>query len=461
MSGAATLNRLPLLDRRRSGVLLHPTALLQQDGAGALGGAALRFVDWLAEAGFGVWQVLPLGPTGRDGSPYWTRSDQAGNAVLVDPQREPPGGPDAFEQWCATQQHWLDDHVLFEALAQAHEGAPWWQWPAALRDREPAALAQARQALSERLRQLRRVQWQFDHQWSLLRAHAHERGVRLLGDLPIYVAPDSVSTWAQRDQFQLDALGQPTEVAGVPPDYFSEDGQLWGNPLYDWSRMQADGFVFWRRRLAGLLSRYDLLRIDHFRGLAAYWAVPWGALTARDGRWRDAPGEALLQAVRDELGDLPLVAEDLGVITPDVDALRRAFGLPGMRVLQFAFGGGADNPHLPHNHSVDLLAYSGTHDNDTTVGWAATLPAAARDHACRYLGCGEGDLASAVQRAALASVATLAVLPLQDVLGLGSAARFNTPGTVAGNWQWRLDLALLTPELAARYRVLNQLYGRC
>lgn len=455
------MTRLPVLDRRRSGVLLHPTALLQPGHPGALGSAALRFIDWLAEAGFGVWQVLPLGPTGRDGSPYWTRSDQAGNALLVDPKVEPPGGADAFEQWCADQRQWLDDYVLFEALAQAQGGAPWWQWPAALRDRDPTALAQARHALSEPLRQLCRVQWQFDHQWSLLRAHAHARGVRVLGDLPIYVAPDSVSTWAQREQFQLDAAGQPTEVAGVPPDYFSEDGQLWGNPLYDWPRMQADGFAFWRRRLAGLLSRYDLLRIDHFRGLAAYWAVPWGAQTARQGRWCEAPGAALLQAVRDELGDLPLVAEDLGVITPDVDALRQSFGLPGMRVLQFAFGGGADNPHLPHNHSPDLLAYSGTHDNDTTAGWAATLPHAPRAQACAYLGCGADELAASVQRATLASVAKLAVLPLQDVLGLGSEARFNTPGTVDGNWQWRLEPPALTPGLAARYRVLNQLYGRC
>lgn len=452
--------RLPVLDRRRSGVLLHPSSLLQEHGAGAFGSDAYRFIDWLAEAGFTVWQVLPLGPTGSDGSPYWTRSDQAGNPQFINPQLEPPGGHDAFEHWRHTQRHWLDDYALFEALAASMQGAPWWHWPEPLRTRQPDALAQAARHLHEPIAQLQHQQWQFAHQWAALRAHAHARGVRLFGDLPIYVAPDSVATWAQPQQFQLDAHGRGTEVAGVPPDYFSEDGQLWGNPLYDWQQMQSDGFAFWRQRLAGQLARYDLLRIDHFRALAAYWAVPADATTAREGRWRDAPGAAMLQAVRDELPDLPLVAEDLGVITPDVDALRRQFALPGMRVLQFAFGGDAGNPHLPHNHTPDLLVYSGTHDNDTTAGWALNLDPGTRQHARHYLHCDDNSLAQAVQRATLASVAGLAILPLQDVLGLDSAARLNTPGTVKGNWRWRAPLSTLTASLAAQCRELNALYGR-
>lgn len=452
--------RLPVLDRRRSAVLLHPSSLLDPLGAGAFGSAAFAFIDWLADAGFTVWQVLPLGPTGTDGSPYWTRSDQAGNPQFIDACIEPPGGQDAFLHWCHSQRHWLDDYVLFEALAATQHGAPWWQWPEPLRTRQPDALAEAARQLHEPIARLQRQQWQFAHQWAALRAHAHARGVRLFGDLPIYVAPDSVATWAQPQQFQLDEQGRGTEVAGVPPDYFSEDGQLWGNPLYDWQQMQADGFAFWRQRLAGQLARYDLLRIDHFRGLAAYWAVPAGARTARDGRWREAAGAAMLQAVRNELADLPLVAEDLGVITPDVDALRRQFALPGMRVLQFAFGGDAGNPHLPHHHTPDLLVYSGTHDNDTTVGWESGLDAGTRLHAQRYLCSSDDTLAQALQRAALASVAGLAVLPMQDVLGLGTEARLNTPGTVQGNWSWRLPMETLTPERAARYRELNLLYGR-
>ncbi|MFM1887257.1 MAG: hypothetical protein RL026_2414 [Pseudomonadota bacterium] len=453
--------RLPVMDRRRAGVLLHPTALSDDTGRGGLGDPALRFIDWLAEGGFTVWQVLPLGPTGADGSPYWARSDQAGNPRLLDPHWEPPGGEEAFRAWCAAEAGWLEDYVLFESISRSNRGTPWWEWPPSLRDREPAALDAARRVLAAPMEQLRRGQWCFAAQWQRLRAHAHARGVRLFGDLPIYVAPDSVAVWAQREQFRLDAQGLPVEVAGVPPDYFSADGQLWGNPLYDWTRHRADGFSFWRARVAAQWNRFDLVRLDHFRGLCAHWAVPFGALTARDGLWRETPGPELLQALRRDTGHLPLVAEDLGIITPDVEELRRSFELPGMRVLQFAFGGDARNPHLPHNHSPDCVVYTGTHDNDTTRGWLSGLEDGARRHLQDYLDLWDEDAIDMLVRAALSSVGRLAVLPMQDLLQLGSEARFNRPGTVAGNWQWRLDPGALEVPLARRHRELNELYGRC
>ena len=452
--------RLSVLDRRRCGVLLHPTAFLGGAQQGALGASAFAFIDWLADAGFTVWQMLPLGPTGADGSPYWARSDHAGNPRLIDPDAEPAGGSEAFEAFCRAQSHWLEDYALFEALAVAQEGKPWWEWPLPLRDREPQALDHARVQGAAHCHRVKREQWFFDDQWRRLRAHAQWRGVRLFGDLPIYVAPDSVSVWANRAQFQLDERGLPRAVAGVPPDYFAADGQLWGNPLYDWDRMREDGFAFWRERIREQLARFDLLRIDHFRGLAAYWAVPNGERTARNGEWRDAAGRDMLEAVLREQPDLPVVAEDLGVITPDVDALRRDFGMPGMRVLQFAFGGGAANPHLPHNHGLDTVVYTGTHDNDTTVGWYAQLDDAARRHLADYLGLWDDDGPDALIRAALASVAQLAVLPMQDILRLGSDARLNLPGTVNGNWVWRFSPDALSPALAGQYRELNALYGR-
>ena len=460
MGEPGRLQRLPVLDRRRSGVLLHPSSLLCEGERGALGARARQFIDWLAEAGFTVWQVLPLGPTGADGSPYWTRSDYAGNPLFIDPTIEPPGGQLAFAAFCRANEAWLDDYALYEAISQLQAGAAWWEWPVPLRDRDALAMVAATLRCADAITATQREQWQFAHQWDALRHYAQSRGVRLFGDLPIYVAPDSATTWTQREQFQLDAQGLPREVAGVPPDYFSEDGQLWGNPLYDWERMRNEDFRFWRERLSAQLSRFDLLRIDHFRGLAAYWAVPAGAPNARGGQWREAPGRDMLAAVAAVIPDLPVVAEDLGVITPDVDALRRDFGLPGMRVLQFAFGGDAANPHLPHNHGHDCVVYTGTHDNDTTAGWYAGLDNTVRSHLHDYLQFHHDDGAGALLRAALASVAGLAVLPLQDILRLGTDARLNLPGTVTGNWQWRASLEGLTPLLARQHRELNALYGR-
>ncbi len=453
-----------LLDRRRSGVLLHPTSLLQGAAGqlrGALGSAARAFVDWLARAEFSIWQMLPLGPPGHGGSPYWARSDFAGQPLLIDRSELPDrvaqrADYDAFR---AASRDWLDDYVLFEVLAERFQTA-WWDWPVEFRSREPAALATALAEYQGELEYRRIEQWYFDWQWRQLRSYAGARGVFLFGDLPIYVAPDSVATWSQREQFQLDADGRPAALAGVPPDYFSADGQLWGNPLYNWRQAEHDQFAFWRTRLARALQRFDLVRIDHFRGLAAYWSVPAGASTAREGRWCPAPGRALFRALAAEFPELPLVAEDLGVITADVNELRTAFGLPGMRVLQFGFDGSPGNPHLPHNYARDLVAYTGTHDNDTSLGWYRQLWQEERARVDYYLRADAGSVMDAMQRSCLGSVAQLVIVPVQDLLALGSEARLNTPGTAVGNWSWRLHPGALTPQLAVDYAALNRVYGR-
>jgi 4-alpha-glucanotransferase len=450
-----TSPRLSVFDRRRSGVLLHLSSL---DAALGRGGRA--FIDWLVAAGFSVWQVLPVGPTGRDGSPYWVRSDFAGNTLFLDPEEMPPADSADYVAFLESCRVWLDDYALFETLSTLHEGRPWWEWPEELRKRDAHAIARVLKDHAAEIESHRRQQFAFHWQWSRLREYAHERGVRLFGDLPFYVAPDSAETWAHPEQFQLDEHGRAKAVAGVPPDYFSETGQLWGNPLYEWRVMEEDGFSFWRARLHCQLERFDLLRLDHFRALAAHWSVPAGALDARGGAWHPTPGRAFLKAVRDEFGDLPIVAEDLGLITPDVVELRKEFGLPGMRVLQFAFGGDPDDLHLPHMHERDCIVYTGTHDNDTTLGWYLSLDSETQRRVEYFLRLTPGAMPEALVRVALGSVGELAIIPMQDVLGLGSEARLNTPGTSVGNWSWRLTEGALTSDLARRFALLNKMHAR-
>jgi 4-alpha-glucanotransferase len=445
--------RLPVFDRRRAGALLPLSAL-----EAALGRGGRAFVDWLSAAGFSVWQILPVGPVGADGSPYWVRSDWAGNPGFLDESELPDEHAPPDAQFLAESAGWLPDYALFEALTKAHGGAPFWRWPAPLRERESLALEAARRELAAELERTLREQYAFHVQWQRLREYARGRGVRLFGDLPFYVAPSSAETWSHRGLFQLTATGEPAAVGGVPPDYFAELGQLWGNPVYDWHAQRREGFAWWVARVRAQLGRMDLLRLDHFRALAAYWAVPAGAPDARGGVWHSAPGAELLTRLREEFSDLPLAAEDLGVITPDVLALREGFGLPGMRVLQFAFDGDPANPHRPYLHERACVVYTGTHDNDTTLGWYSHLDAVTAARVNLYLGA--GAMPEALVRTALASVARLAIVPVQDLLGLGSEARLNTPGTVSDNWTWRLPPAALSPALARRYAELNAVYGR-
>lgn len=447
--------RLPVFDQRRAGVLLPLSAL-----EAPLGRGGRAFIDWLSAAGYSVWQMLPTGPTGPDGSPYWVRSDHAGNPALLDPQELPAADATQSAAFFGAAAGWLPDYALFEALEQANGGAPFWQWPAPLREREPAALAAARAQLAGPVSRIEQEQYAFQVQWQRLRAYAAARGVRLFGDLPFYVAPSSAETWCHRGLFQLRPDGAPAAVGGVPPDYFSPVGQMWGNPLYDWEALARDGFALWVARVRSQLARLDLLRLDHFRGLSAHWAIPAAAVDARAGAWRSTPGDALLARLRAEFPDLPLVAEDLGVITPDVLELMRRYGLPGMRVLQFAFDGNTDNPHLPYRYVRECVSYTGTHDNDTGLGWYHSLDAGTRERVDFFLGDPGETMPAGLVRASCACVAQLAIVPLQDLLGLDSRARFNTPGTVTGNWQWRVPPGALTGELARRCARLNACFGR-
>lgn len=447
--------RLPVFDRRRSGVLLAMSSL-----EGALGRGGRSFIDWLADAGFSVWQILPAGPVGSDRSPYWVRSDCAGNTDFLDPAELPDPHAPIGADFLAASSEWLHDYALFEALTRSQGGAPFWLWPPGLRDREPAALAQAASSLAGELSRIKREQYAFFVQWKRMQAYAHSREIRLFGDLPFYVGPSSVETWAHRELFQLAPNGEPASVGGVPPDYFSELGQLWGNPVYDWEALQRTDFAWWLSRFRTQLSRLDLLRIDHFRAFAAYWSVPAGAADARGGAWLTTPGEQLLERVRLEFPDLPLVAEDLGVITEDVLAIKQGFGLPGMRVLQFGFDGEPGNVHAPYRHVRDSVVYTGTHDNDTTLGWYSKLDAETRARVDLYLQIPPSRMPEALIRTALGSVGELAVIPVQDLLGLGSAARLNTPGTSSGNWTWKLPAGALNRDLAERYAQLNVAFGR-
>ncbi len=479
------------LNERRAGILLHPTSLPAPGPVGNLGPDAYRFVDFLAASGVSVWQMLPLGPTHADGSPYQCLSVHAGDPRLIDPQQLVQRGwlsadivrrgdrthwfaeaqqifareateeeQRDFDRFLHTHASWLDDYALYSALRIEQQGRAWLDWPPALRDRDVAAMATARVRLAASIEAVQFEQFLFFSQWRALRRYAHERNVLLFGDMPIFVAHDSADVWAQREYFALDPNGHSTVVAGVPPDYFSETGQRWGNPHYDWDRMQHDGFAWWIARMRTQLMLFDLIRIDHFRGFQAFWEIPAEAETAINGHWVEAPGEALLDAMHDAFHGLPLVAEDLGIITAEVDALRRRYDLPGMKILQFAFGGDADNPYLPHNHEADSVVYTGTHDNDVTLSWYESLSAPAREHVMGYLGGPLEPMPWPLIRCAMASVARLAVVPMQDVLGLGQGHRMNQPGTTEGNWRWRFEWEQVEPELSQRLASMVELYGR-
>jgi 4-alpha-glucanotransferase len=500
--------RLP----RASGILLHPTSLPGRFGIGDLGPQAHAFLDFLVETGQRWWQILPLGPTGYGNSPYQSFSSYAGNPLLISPEvlvddgwldvndyRDYPALPDdrvdfdavakakdqlfrrafknfepshlGFESFLSDNADWLDDYALYMALKESHGGKAWYDWePNKLVIRGKRALNQVRKSLADSILYYQFVQYAFSRQWSALRDACHSRQVQLIGDLPIFVATDSADVWSRPDLFQLDKKGRPTVVAGVPPDYFSATGQLWGNPLYRWKAHAKEKFAWWIARMKAQLDRVDLVRLDHFRGFEAYWEVPAGSETAATGRWALGPGTAFLEALRDGLGGLPLIAEDLGEITAEVRALRDRFDLPGMRILQFAFGGGGTEQDLPHRHINHCIVYTGTHDNDTTVGWFTATGAdttmskeqreAERKYVLRYLGTIGKEIHWDMIRIGMGSVADTMIVPLQDVLGLDSTARMNVPGSAEGNWSWRFQASQLDPRVRHRLADLTAVYSR-
>lgn len=444
------------LATRRAGTLLHVTSL----PSGRLDDDALRWLDFMADAGLSVWQVLPLVIPDGHGSPY-----QSESAFAMDPRLLPqdPAAIDetAFEAFCEQQAHWLDDFALFRVLKRQYDNRPWTEWPAEYRHRDPVALAVLRHSEESTIRKIRRQQFVLAGSWARIRRHATDRGIALFGDIPIFVAHDSAETWAQPDNFLLDSEGQPTYVTGVPPDYFSATGQRWGNPHYRWNRMLADGFQWWHTRMQHQFDLFDIVRIDHFRGLVAVWMIEASCQTAIDGVWKETPGDALLASLQQRHPELPIVAEDLGVITEEVRALRHKYALPGMAVLQFAFDHFEDNPHKPANIGPDDVVYTGTHDNDTCVGWFQKLEPHERDFVFEILATQPTeDIAQLMIETAMQTQANLAIAPLQDFLGLDSQARMNTPGETHGNWRWGFHWDMLEPDLAARISHLVEDSGR-
>ena len=497
---------------RRSGILLHPTSLPGRFGIGDLGDAACRFVDFLAAAGQSYWQVLPLSPTGYADSPYQTLSAFAGNPMLISPEKlvetghlseadteNVPDFPDdrvdfgpvihyktalldrafanfrtqapasqraAFARFCDEQAFWLDDFALFMALKEAHNLCPWHEWEARVATRQPEALARWQESLADEIENQKYRQWQFFEQWLAVKRYANERGIRIIGDIPIFVSMDSTDVWANTHLFSFDEALQPTVVSGVPPDYFSETGQLWGHPLYRWEVMAQDGYAWWIARFRMSLTQADVVRIDHFRGFYNYWEIPAEEDTAINGRWLYGPSVSVFQAVTAALGEVAIIAEDLGDFNDEsragVDALQAEFGYPGMKVLQFAFIAGPTDLFLPHNFARDWVVYTGTHDNDTIIGWyQITSTEAERDHVRKYLGRDGSDIAWDLIRLAWASIANTAITTVQDLLSLGHGFRMNTPSTVGSpNWCWRLLPGALTDRIAARLLELTAIYGR-
>ena len=494
--------------QRSSGVVLHPTSLPGQFGIGDLGQSAYELIDFLERSGQRIWQVLPLGPTGYEHSPYIMNfSAFAGNPLLISLERLAEEGlldanqletldnqdnrdrvdfdrvvplktrylkqayqrfqPDeAFEHFCQEQAYWLEDFVLFMALLETNDGKEWSEWEYALAHRQPEALNAQAEALKEDIQYHRFIQFKFFEQWKALRSYANGKGIQIVGDISIYVCYNSADVWASPRCFKLDPDSlKPLYIAGVPPDYFSATGQLWGNPVYDWDYLQSTGFDWWIRRFKATLEYVDIVRIDHFRGFEAYWQVPAGEDNAINGEWIKAPGDAFFETLGQRLGSLPVLAEDLGIITPEVEELRDRFQFPGMRILLFAFAEDARNPYLPHNYVRNCAVYVGTHDNDTAVGWWHRAGAGEKQFLGEYLGVNSGEQVTEVNwaliRLAYSSVADLAIVQLQDILGLDNSGRMNDPSTPVGNWRWRYPSSdSLTDEIAARLRQLNRLYLR-
>ena len=487
-----------LLERRRAGVLLHITSLPNQGQPGDLGREAYHFVNFLHSIGVTVWQTLPLGMPHSDGSPYQCVSAHAGNPALINIDWLADKGwlqrdevcstchphtmcgkacllskaffgfqsqanfddQQAFEAFCVAKASWLDDFALFVALRNLFAQQSWNQWPEGLRQRQPAALNEARHLLKTAIDTIKFEQYVFFRQWAELKEYARQHHVLLFGDIPIFVAYDSADVWANREVFKLNQAGEMDVVAGVPPDYFSEFGQRWGNPHYDWAYLQRHGFRWWLDRLESQYELFDILRIDHFRGFEAAWEIPANESTAINGQWVTAPGAALLEAIQAELPFLSLVAEDLGIITDEVEALWDAFNLPGMKILHFAFDGNSGNPYLPCNYHPNCVVYTGTHDNDTTVGWFATVADHDKQAIYDYMGWSNLPMPQALIHIAMASVANLAIIPMQDILRLGSSERMNTPGTVEGNWRWQFDWSQLHAEMAEFIGHRVRLFGR-
>lgn len=482
-----------MLTRRASGILLHPTSLPGRFGAGDLGPDAYRFVDWLKSAGQTYWQILPLGEIGPGNSPYMSSSAFAGNILLIDIAElagqgwlNPDGliphtefhRPDkiafgllrsfrmerlrraaerffalgnekmhkAYDEFCRAERGWLEDYALFMTIAQHQDGREWSQWPAELAHRDSQALRSMEKDSADEVRFWKFCQWCFARQWLALKTYANARGIRIIGDVPIFVAYQSADVWAHQDLFELDENGRPSVVAGVPPDYFSKTGQLWGNPLYRWDVHEKTGFAWWVARMRHALELVDLVRIDHFRGFAACWGIPANAPNAIDGKWVTGPGEKLFNALKKAIPHLPIIAEDLGLITQDVIELRDRFKLPGMRILQFAFSEGEDHPFLPHRYIPNAVAYTGTHDNDTALGWWSSMPDREKTFAQHYLKSDGQAIHWDMMRALSNSAANTVIYPMQDVLGLTSEHRMNFPGQPSGNWEWRFSWEHIRPE---------------
>ena len=490
---------------RASGILLHPTSLPSRFGIGDFGSEAYNFIDFLESTGQSYWQILPLGPTGYGDSPYSSFSAFAGNTLLIAPQKIVEDGflteeetierpyfsvdrvdfgsviewknnllkraferfrqmtdeavAGSFHKFCDSNNFWLEDYALYRAIKKQNQDS-WQNWDEPLKHRQPEAVSKVKQELDEEMFAQKFYQYLFFQQWFDLKRYANEKGVKIVGDVPIFVALDSCDVWCNPSQFKLNEDGSPRVVSGVPPDYFSNTGQLWGNPIYDWEQMQADGFRWWVDRMRFIFQTVDVVRVDHFRGFEACWEVPGADKTAENGSWVHAPGDELFAALRTALGDLPMLAEDLGVITPEVERLRDSIGLPGMRILLFAFGGDSHNTYLPHNHIKNTVVYTGNHDNDTVVGWFKLTNKRERDFCLQYLKGNKREIHWDFIRAAFSSVADTAIVPLQDVLGLGNEGRMNLPSSYSGNWNWRCKQSDFTEEISKKLKEMTEIYGR-